>query len=207
MIFNPYIHRLLRKSFSHFFLLTEPSPVEDTHGLLITPNHFSWWDGFFIDYVMRRYTTRRIHIMMLEEQLKRYWFFRKLGAYSINPRNPRAIAESIAYTREVLRNTEHFVVFYPQGEIRPYDERPVQLKPGIVKIVHAIGIPVVVAPVAFKIQYADRQKPDVFCRFGAPLEGKQVANDLETFTEAFRSNIAELDSASITRTYNVDLFA
>jgi len=205
-IFNPYINRLLRKNFSHFYLVSEPPNVADDTGLLITPNHFSWWDGFFIDYVMRRYSDRILYIMMLEEQLKRYWFFRNLGAYSIDLHNPNKVIESIQYTQQIVNNPENFVVYYSQGEIRPYDERPLAIKPGLQKVLTGLKTPSVVVPAAFKIQYGNEQTPDVFACFAAPIRGEQITNNFEMFTRAWSKNIDELDEASRKKEYIINLF-
>jgi 1-acyl-sn-glycerol-3-phosphate acyltransferase len=206
IIFNPYITRLLRKNFSHFYLVNEPSRVRESNGLLLTPNHFSWWDGFFIDYVMRFYTNKKIHILMLEEQLKRYWFFRKLGAYSIDLNNPKKVIESLHYTQQIVNNPKNFVVYYPQGEIRPYDERPLCMKPGLKKVLHGVTQQVMVMPAAFKIQYRNEPKPDVFARFAPSLQGEQVADNFEMFIHACTKNLDELEEASRKKEHITDLF-
>jgi 1-acyl-sn-glycerol-3-phosphate acyltransferase len=102
-LFNSYIKRLLKKHFNSF-LLTNNLPDINNHKLIITPNHFSWWDGFFIDFVNEKLIKRKLHILMLEDQLKRYWFFRKLGAYGFNPSNPKSIIEAVNYTKDVLND-------------------------------------------------------------------------------------------------------
>lgn len=206
LLFNQYINRSLRKHFSHFYLVNEPPRSAGIQGLMITPNHFSWWDGFFIDYVMRHYSTRKLHIMMLEEQLKRYWFFRKLGAYSVDLRNPRSILESIQYTQRILHDHENFVVYYPQGEIRPYDERPLKLKTGLQKVLKDIKVPTVVVPAAFKIQFGNEPKPDIFARFSSPLPGREIEKDFGIFTHEFCKNMNELDKASRETAYVTELF-
>lgn len=206
MLFNPYIKRLLRKNFSHFYLINEPPRIDESEGLIVTPNHFSWWDGFFIDYVMRYYTKKKIHILMLEEQLKRYWFFRKLGAYSIDLNNPKKMIESIRYTQEIVNNPENFVVYYPQGEIRPYDERPLRIKPGLKKVLRGVQQKIMVVPAAFKIQHGNEPKPDVFAHFAPPLQGEQIVNNFEIFIQACAENIGKLDDAGREREYITDLF-
>ncbi len=196
LIFIPYIYRLLRKHFSNIYLVNEPPQVPENNGLIITPNHFSWWDGFFIDFVMRRYSNRKLHIMMLEEQLKRFWFFRKLGAYSIDVNNKQSISESLQYTREIISDPAHFVVYYPQGEIQPYDKRPLKLKPGLKRVLQNISRPVSVVPAAFRIQYGDQRKPDVYARFTGPLPGETVVNEFNLYESEFCNNINELDRAA-----------
>ena len=57
---------------------------DKSKSLIVTPNHFSWWDGFFIYWTNKKLFNRKLYVLMLEEQLKRYWFFKKLGCYSID---------------------------------------------------------------------------------------------------------------------------
>lgn len=205
MLFNPYINRLMRKNFSHFYLVSKPPHITESEGLLLTPNHFSWWDGFFIDYVMRRYSSRKLHIMMLEEQLKRFWFFRKLGAYSIKLNDPRSIAETLQYTQQILTDPAHLVIYYPQGEIQPYDKRPLKLKPGLQRVLQNITLPVSVVPAAFKIQYGEEQHPDVYARFADPLPGDKVAGDFGLFETEICKNLDKLDRAAHDKYFFVDL--
>jgi len=206
LLFNPYINRLLRKNFSHFYLVNKFPEVDSSKGLLITPNHFSWWDGFFIDYIMRQHTQRKLCIMMLEDQLKRYWFFKKLGAYSINPNNARSITESLQYTQEILKDPAHYVVYYPQGTIEPYDKRPVSIKPGLQRIFQNSDIDAVIVPVAFKIQYGETKLPAIFARFEKVMDRSSLENDFEHFKNVFRKNINELDREAHKNEYATNLF-
>jgi 1-acyl-sn-glycerol-3-phosphate acyltransferase len=205
-IFNPYLNRLLRNNFSHFYLVNEPPAVDDGHGLIVTPNHFSWWDGFFIDYVLRRYSARRLHIMMLENQLRRYRFFRKLGAYSVDPKDRESITESLRFTAQILNNPGNLVVYYPQGEIQPYDKRPLQVKTGLRRVLQLTTIPVAVVPTAFKIQYAHERRPCIIAHFADPLRGETIAEDFSGFDTEFRKNIDALDRATLEYNRFIDLF-
>ena len=91
-IFNPYCDSLLKRNFSQFLRVNTFPRLSPDLPLIITPNHISWWDGFFIDYLTRKFLNRKGYIMMLEEQLSKYWFFQKIGAFSIDPSNAKRIA-------------------------------------------------------------------------------------------------------------------
>jgi 1-acyl-sn-glycerol-3-phosphate acyltransferase len=118
MIFNPYEEYLLKKNFSHFYLFGNiPSPDKEK-SLLVTPNHFSWWDGFFIDYAVRKLFNRNFYILMLEEQLRKYKFFRKLGAFSIEPKSKKGMLESLLYAGNLLRNPDKSAGFLSAGQHR-----------------------------------------------------------------------------------------
>lgn len=198
-VFSYYEKSILRRSFSKFHLINDLPSVPPDKSLLVTPNHISWWDGFFIHFALKGILNRKIHIMMLQSQLERYWFFKKLGAFSIDPQNPKSIIKTFSYTEKVLKNTDNFVVTYPQGEIRPFEERPIQLKSGVQNIIKRIFSSTVIVPVGFKIQYFEERNPEVFCRFGDIIEGKDIINDFQIFIDQFSGNLDELSIAAFNR--------
>ncbi len=189
-LFNFYIDRELKNNFDHFYLLNKPPLIEEGKGLIVTPNHFSWWDGFLIDFIHRKYfSSRKFYILMLEDQLKRYWFFRKLGAYSINLFNPKSMVQTIQYTREIVSDEESFVTIYPQGEILPFDIEPFTIKKGLLKFTAGLKKASFVLPIAFKIQFNDQKKPDIYLRFGERINVQDILKDYDTFSRAFINNI------------------
>lgn len=65
-------------------------------------NHSSWWDGLLAYHAAGKLPGKRHYFMMEEEQLRKYAFFRKLGAYSINPGSPGDARASLRYTAGLL---------------------------------------------------------------------------------------------------------
>jgi hypothetical protein len=191
-LFNPYINHLLKTNFNSFYLINKLPRVDESAGLIITPNHFSWWDGFIIDFISRKLIRRKIHIMMLEEQLKKYWFFRKVGAYSVNLTNPVSTARTMKYTNNVLKSPRNFVVLYPQGKIQSFNAKSIIVKEGLRHILNNIECELYVLPLALKVEYGNNKNPDVIAQFGSPLQGKVIRNDFNIFIEAFINNIEKL---------------
>ena len=128
LLYNYYMDRLLKKTFNSFFLVNKFPEIPEGKGLLITPIHMSWWDGFFADYLTRRFHDKLFHVMMLEEQLKRFWFFTRVGAFSIHPPDKESVKETMVYTNHLLNQDEGIVVMFPQGILQLYDKRPIELK-------------------------------------------------------------------------------
>jgi 1-acyl-sn-glycerol-3-phosphate acyltransferase len=205
LIFNNYIDRLLKKNFSNFYLCNEYPTLKLNESVLITPNHFSWWDGFLIDYVVRMETNLDLRIMMLEEQLKKYWFFKYVGAFSITPNKPFAIKDSINYTTKLLREKNNALIIYPQGEIEPFGKRPLSLKKGISLMLKNPNN-ITVIPAAFDIAFSEQKLPSIFLRFGDPLSAKIILNDFKTFENAFYSNLNLLSDAVVNRNFIKDYF-
>ncbi|MEK4477467.1 lysophospholipid acyltransferase family protein [Paenibacillus sp. FSL R7-0048] len=98
--------------------------------ILYIMNHSSWWDGLLAYHAARTMTSREHFFMMEEEQLRKYAFFRKLGAYSINRHNTGDISASLRYTSRLLHKRGNIWI-YPEGEIRPLEHRPLKLQAGV----------------------------------------------------------------------------
>lgn len=207
MIFNPYLSVLLKRNFGHFYVLND-LPFEKMKGkkLMVTPNHFSWWDGFFIDYMNRKLLRRKFYILMLEEQLIKYRFFRYLGAFSINPGNAKSTMLTARYTASVLSHKENMVVFYPQGKIEDYAKRPVELKPGLKLFLNNAGADTSVLIVSFSIRYNENRKPDIAARFGCIFNAGDLMEDFGKYYDAFNESISCLDSDSPGGIYKYNLF-
>jgi hypothetical protein len=207
LLFNFYIDKQFKKHFNHFYLINEPPAIDKTKGLVVTPNHFSWWDGFLIDLVHRKYySDRKFYILMLEDQLERYWFFRKLGAYSINLSNPKSIVQTFEYTREIISNEESFVTIYPQGEMLPFDTEPIIAKEGLLKFTERLNRETFILPVAFKIQYNEEKKPDLYARFGHLIDVQTIHKNFAGFSAAFIDNIKHCAKEASAKLYVKDLF-
>ncbi len=134
--------------------------------MIVTPNHVSWWDGFWALEINRRFWKRKFYIMMLEEQLRQYPLFAKAGAFSIDPFNPKNIFRSLNYLAEVSAVPGTLAVFFPQGKIVP-DVAPVQLKLGLTKL--KPHIPTFLYPYYTCVHGFNRRKPTIFFHFGRPI--------------------------------------
>jgi 1-acyl-sn-glycerol-3-phosphate acyltransferase len=205
LIFNPYCDLLLKKNFSQFLRVNGCPQLSPELPLIITPNHISWWDGFFVDYLTRKFLNRRGFIMMLENQLSRYWFFQKIGAFSIDPAHTKKIVESANYIKKLLQHPKNFVILYPQGEIEPYEKRPLTLKRGLQLFLKTTP-EVQVLIVGFKIQYYNQKRPSVLCKFGANLRGKSICGDFTNYEDHFYQNLDSLTEAAFTKSWQADIF-
>lgn len=204
-LYDFYVPRILKSNFQHFYLTNEFPQIPNDEGLIITPNHFSWWDGFFIDYTLSHFSSRKIYMLMLEEQLKRYWFFQKVGAFSINPQNPKSIKTTFDYIIEVVGDPKNVLLFYPQGEIEDYVKRPLKVKEGLKTILNMTQTKVNILPVAFKIKYGNTKKPDLLVRFGDIITSSKAKEDFNLFIDGFNSNVDLLDTLK-SENYKENLF-
>lgn len=133
---------------------------------------------------------------MLEDQLKRYWFFKKVGAYSINQSNPVSIARTLDYTGKVLNDKENIIILYPQGEIQPLASEDIIIKPGLKLLLAKNSSGKYVLPLALKIEYGNNKKPNIAAGFGRIFTSEEICTDYDSFIEEFQFNIKRLKAFS-----------
>lgn len=193
LVFDPYLKRLLKKSFYDFRIINTLPEFDKTKSLIITPNHFSWWDGFFVYWLNKKVLNKNLFVMMLEEQLKRYWFFQKVGCYSIDLNDNRKMITSLKYTIDLLSVSDNVITIYPQGEIQPYDVKDIVLKSGIEFLAKNAAIEFQIIPAVFKIHYTTERLPIVYLRLGNILSSRETAQNPLLFNEQFKANINQLN--------------
>lgn len=113
-LLNWFLDKKFKKRFSSINFLPL-NLVEQNKSLLVIGNHSTWWDGFLVWELNRRVLNRNFYAMMLEEQLKRFWFFQKVGCFSIDP-GSRSVVKSLAFGAKLLENPKNMLLFYPQGK-------------------------------------------------------------------------------------------
>ena len=166
ILFQPYLEWLFKRHFHEIQLLGEVPEIPDDLPVLLLPNHSTWWDGFFVYLLNKRVFHRTTYLMMLEKQLLKYKFFTKIGAYSIEPESRRGVVESLEYTVELLTQKRSLVSVFPQGELLPWQTRPLGYKRGVAWILQKYGKPVTVLPLAMRAEFLGEQRPSVFFLFG-----------------------------------------
>ncbi len=126
--------------------------------VLLTGNHFSWWDGFIAYFINMKVFRRKFHIMMLEEQLAGRSFLNKAGAFSIK-KGGRSVVESLEYTAGLLQSGNNLVVLYPQGEFQSQYTRPVIFEKGIRNIAVKLSGEFQLVFYAALLDYFSHKKP------------------------------------------------
>jgi len=205
-IFTRYIDKLLKKHFTNFYLANNLPEIPNEFSVIVTPNHISWWDGFLIDIVNRNCIKKTFHIMMLEEQLERYWFFNHLGAYSIHPENSKSIIETAKYTRRILESSQSLVTIYPQGKIESFDSYKLDIKEGLKVFIGKSLQKVKVLPIGFKIHYYEEKLPAIVTRFGELIDAQNVVEDFEYYRQIFIKNINQLSTHALKKEFQSDIF-
>ena len=172
-LFERYLKHLFKRHFTTLNLLGSVPQIQKDKPILILPNHNTWWDGFFVYDLNKRFFQRQFYVMMLEEQLRKYTFFRHLGAYGILPDNPDEVRKSINYTVNIIEKPPAegvAVCMFPQGELVSWYQDPLDYQRGIEVLVRRTKQPLILLPLISRIEYIQEQYPHAFLLFGRPVE-------------------------------------
>lgn len=192
-IFNRYIKYQFKKYFNNFYVVDEVPTFYDEKSILILPNHFSWWDGFFVDLIYRSFfNDYKIYMMVLEETIKRYWFFNKIGAFTINQNNTKDIISSFRYASMLLSKKKNLVVIFPQGELQSYSTN-IQLKPGVIDLILKRNSDFHLIFLGMKIEFSNQKKPEVYYRLSYSNKLNEYLNSSQIFIDDFNKNLKDLE--------------
>ena len=185
--FEMYLNPLLRRSFANVFGQgITPTPSQP---VIFIANHSSWWDGLLFFFFNRSVWRSDIHMMMDEKGLKRYGFFRYLGAFSINREKPKEILASLQYAEGLLLSGKT-VVLFPQGDEFHQEIRPLGYSAGIAYLMERCpDVPVV--PISFYYSFRHEQKPEVWVHQGKPFQYGSIPGNTR------KEKTAHIESASI----------
>lgn len=155
--FQWYSSWIIRRNFHH--VVIEGTIPKTDRPILLLANHVSWWDGFWALYLNTIVFQRRFHFMMLENQLRKYWYFTRCGGFSVQKRS-RNILESLDYTSQLLLNPKNLVLIFPQGEICSQQQWNIHFEKGVEHIMkHKIQNAVQVVFLISLTDYFTHKKP------------------------------------------------
>ena len=101
--------------------------------------------------------------MMLEEQLENRLFLNKTGAFSIK-KSSRSLTESLAYSSEILSNSNNLLLLFPQGKIETLYTRNFVFERGIERILKELPEAPLVYFLVDLVDFFSQQKPSLFIR-------------------------------------------
>lgn len=132
---------------------------------LVYVNHTNWWDGFVLHQLCMAAGWDG-YCLMEEKNLGRYRFLARLGAFSIRPGEASSSLESMRYAKDLLHRPRAAVFLFPEGELRPFGQRPLRLERGVellARVTHAECL-----PVALRYAFFEHERPDVLVEVGRP---------------------------------------
>lgn len=193
-VFAVYNRNLIKRRFVAFNVsnLNALKQTKREFPLIIYANHSSWWDGLTAFQISREARLDSL-VMMEEKQLKRFFLFRLLGAFSVDRENPREALKSCVYAARLLKNNPNLTIWiFPQGEILPNDRRPIGFYNGFSKIISKTdGCQVI--PIAIRYEFLGEFKPEIFVKIGEPEFIKTGGQfDIKRQTKLFAENLTRV---------------
>jgi 1-acyl-sn-glycerol-3-phosphate acyltransferase len=183
---------MLRRHFHgvHASGFNHPRGLDRSLPIIIYGNHSCWWDGLIEFYLSKGVLDLDAFLMMEEQQMRRYTFFRWIGAFSVNRTSAREAVESLRYASRLFTRPGQVLWIYPQGIMLPNDVRPLVFSTGLVRLLEMIPRVQVMA-MAHRYEFLKDQRPDVFVSFGPPrlVEGCTSGKPL---LDAFRQELTDL---------------
>lgn len=167
-LFGVYSTNLFRRRFSSVRVAgLEHMSADRDAPLVVLANHSSWWDGL-VAFRLSRLARLDAHFLMESANLRRYSFFRRLGALQVDLENPRLARRDIADAALRLKRSTDCLWIFPQGKIEPNHVKPLTVLGGAARIVSSIAACETIC-VAMTYQFRAEYLPHLFVRIDAPV--------------------------------------
>jgi len=165
IIFNIYNKYLLKKNFFKIHLLNNELFLNRNKELpsVIFANHSNWWDGLIAYYLSYHLWKCDAYMMMDLKQMKKYRFFKWIGAFSVNKESNTDSVKSLNYSIDLIKDNSKVLWIFPQGEMKHHDLRPINFQKGIMKILEKSG-QVNLFALVFNYEFLMQQRPEVFIK-------------------------------------------
>jgi len=138
----------------------------DGSSIVVAAQHVGWWDPMILLVLSRSRFGGRHFVMMDEANLRRFFFFRWLGAFGVDRTTRSGVLAATRYALDRLREPHARVWLFPQGALRPADTRPLGCERGAGWLAAGAGVRLV--PVAIRYEFLEEQRPEAFVSFGEP---------------------------------------
>jgi len=157
---------------------------------LVYVNHTNWWDGFVLHQVAK-VAGWDAYCVMEEQNLERYRFLARLGAFSLRRGEPGSSLEMLRYAQELLKQPRAAVCIFPEGTMRPFGELPLHLERGVEVLARVTRVECV--PLAIRYAFFEHERPDVLVEVGTA----HAAGALSRFQSELEATVRRL--AAVTR--------
>nr|WP_319573570.1 lysophospholipid acyltransferase family protein [uncultured Draconibacterium sp.] len=179
--FRHYVIWKMKRHFQSFSINGEI--LDSGLPILLICNHVSWWDGIWTLYTNQQFFKRKYHFMMLEEELRKNWFFQYTGGFSIK-KESKSIIETLDYTAELLSDKNNLILMFPQGNIKSIYQNKFVFEKGIEKILQRTKNDIQIIFQANLIDYFADAKPNAFFNlhhYTGAWNGTEIENAYNTF--------------------------
>jgi hypothetical protein len=143
-------------------------------------NHHSWWDPFVAEVVLRG-AGRRGCLIMLEQNLRRFGFARRLGVFGTD--EPRRGLDLLGDGR--------VLVIYPEGELRPAG-RVGAIADGAAWYAHRADVPL--CAVGTRVLLRGQEAPEAYLSAAVVDVGGQIRDATRRLAEELDRLVSEVDT-------------
>lgn len=158
-IIERYVGWKLRSAFRSVWVR---GALPEGGGLVVYSNHPGFWDGF-VAHQLGLATGWDAYALMDEQNLARYRFLCRIGAFSVRPGDAVSASQSLRYARKLLQRPRSAVFVYPEGELQPGLELG-PLRRGVEVLARSCRARCV--PVAIRYAIFEHELPDVLIEVG-----------------------------------------
>ena len=133
--------------------------------------HMNWWDGIVGYNLMRRaFKVRRVRMMI--EEMNRFPLFSLAGAFPINKASAQEAMKSLKYIVDDMNASDMGLWIFPQGIVRPPNNRPIEFQTGLAYIGQNIakkhgGVNLI--PVAVNYTFLREDRPECLAVVSEPI--------------------------------------
>jgi len=163
--------------------------------LLLCANHTAFWDGPLLE-LLSGAASLDLRVLMLAGQLRRAPLLRWAGCFGVEENDPRDGVRALRHGARFLDRPGRALWIFPQGRQRPGWERPLQFRGGAARIA-ALSKNCAVVPVSIQYELAEREEPEAWVQFGAPLAAPVRTEAIEAAVTRGLDQLRNLISAEI----------
>jgi len=118
-MFRQYVWWLFRRRFNAVYVRQDYTPTSSSRSIYYG-NHNSWWDGL-IPLLLNEYILKQqARAIMEDKQMKKYPFFKWIGAFSVDRGNSRRAIYTLRYALQSMNRDNAALYLYPEGTIVPF---------------------------------------------------------------------------------------
>jgi 1-acyl-sn-glycerol-3-phosphate acyltransferase len=134
--------------------------------------------------------------MMLEEQLRKYWFFNYTGGFSVN-RKSKSIVETLNYTTELLNNNKNLVLIFPQGEIQTMHNQVILFEKGLERVLKNKGNYIQIVFLVNLVDFFSNPKPGIYLYISEYTDSDFIIKNIENKYNEFYKQCVEMQKQLI----------
>lgn len=205
--FRWYCRRYFFPPHFHCLRILRPAPPPEgapTGPLVVVVNHPSWWDPVICALLTSRFPGRRVFTPMDAKALETYKFFKKMGFFGVEQGTVHGAATFLRIASRVLEEPDTILWITAQGHFTDPRQRPIQLMPGLGKVLTRVNRRVSVLPLALEYPFWDEKNPEALIHFGEMLAvepncGISQEDWTDRLSKALEATMDQLAKAAITR--------